>query len=195
MLFSAKYNRIIDEAITLLGRMWKEYPQGQLTTQDLFYVRIGKFQEIFQTLCDLVDSRIQVQHQSLSLAGYIADINAIILNILNDIMDFRAQNRDIYMLSAEKTAIYEYLPWTAMSGSIGVRDAISHLIDTSVKYGVHGTSDPELKPKLYQQILELIDIVLDGRKQYLNSIRDSDKYKVLMQQFESQRRALISLMS
>lgn len=90
---------------------------------------------------------------------------------------------------------FEYLPWTAMSGNIGLRDSLSHLIDISVKYGAHGTSDPDLRQKIYQQILELIDFILDGRKHYLESVRDTEKFNVLQQQFESQRRDLISILS
>lgn len=109
-------------------------------------------------------------------------------------MNFREQNTTVYSLPADKMDTYEYLPWTAMSGNIGMRDALSHLIDISVKYGAHGTSDPDLKQRIYQQILELIDIVLDGRKHYLDSVRDTEKFNVLQQQFESQRRALISIL-
>ncbi|XP_061388320.1 nuclear pore complex protein Nup133 [Musca vetustissima] len=189
-----KYNKLIDEAINLLVQRWQERPQGNLTAQDLFYVRICKFQEILQAFCDLADGRIDTQHQTSSLASFIHDINVVVLHIVSEVMNFREQNATVYSLPADKMDTYEYLPWTAMSGNIGMRDALSHLIDVSVKYGAHGTSDPDLRQRLYQQILELIDIVLDGRKQYLDSVRDTEKFNVLQQQFESQRRALISIL-
>lgn len=174
---------------------WQERPQGNLTAQDLFYVRICKFQDIFQAFCDLAESRIETQHQSSSLASFISDINAVVLHVVTEIINFREQNATIYSLPADKMDTYEYLPWTAMSGNIGLRESLSHIIDISVKYGAHGTSDPELKQRTYQQILELIDIVLDGRKHYLDSVRDTAKCNVLQQQFESQRRDLISILS
>lgn len=158
-------------------------------------MRICKFQEIFQAFYDLANRHIEAQHQSLSLASFISDIDYIVLYIISEVMKFREQNSTIYSLPPDKKYSHEYLPWTAMSGSTGLRDALSHLIDISIKYGARSTSDPELKQKIYQQILELIDVVLDGRKRYLDSVRDTEKYNVLLQQFESQRRELISLMS
>ncbi|KAL9894750.1 LOW QUALITY PROTEIN: nuclear pore complex protein Nup133 [Glossina fuscipes fuscipes] len=189
-----KYKKIIDEAINLLIQEWEESRPGRLTAQDFFYVRICKFQEIFRAFYDLANRHIEAQHQSLSLASFISDIDYIVLYIISEVMKFREQNSTIYSLPADKKYSYEYLPWTAMSGTTGLRDALSHLIDISLKYGARSTSDPELKQKIYQQILELIDVVLDGRKHYLDSVRDTEKYNVLLQQFESQRRELISVM-
>ncbi|XP_037820765.1 nuclear pore complex protein Nup133 [Lucilia sericata] len=189
-----KYNKLIDEAINSLVQRWQERPQGNLTAQDLFYVRICKFQDIFQAFCDLADNRIENQHQSSNLASFISDINTVVLHITTEVINFREQNSTIYSLPAEKMDSFEYLPWTAMSGNIGLRDSLSHLIDISVKYGAHGTSDPDLRQRIYQQILELIDFILDGRKHYLESVRDTEKFNVLQQQFESQRRDLISIL-
>lgn len=179
----------------MLVQRWQERPQGNLTAHDLFYVRICKFQDIFQAFCDLADNRIENQHQSSNLASFIADINTVVLHVSTEVMNFREQNSTIYSLPAEKMDSFEYLPWTAMSGNIGLRDSLSHLIDISVKYGAHGTSDPDLRQRIYQQILELIDFILDGRKHYLESVRDTEKFNVLQQQFESQRRDLISILS
>ena len=190
-----RYNKLIDDAINLLVQRWQESPQGNLTAQDLFYVRIFKFQDIFQAFCDLADNRIENQHQSSNVAAFIADINTVVLYVVTEVMNFREQNSTIYSLPADKMDTYEYLPWTAMSGNIGLRDYLSHLVDISVKYGAQATSDLDLRQRLYQQILELIDFILDGRKHYLDSVRDTEKFNVLQQQFESQRRDLISILS
>ncbi|XP_054725254.1 nuclear pore complex protein Nup133 [Anastrepha obliqua] len=189
-----KYGKIIDEAINRVVSTWQENPCGNLTAQDIFYVRLCKFQEIFQALSDLVDNRIESQQQTTLLASLISDINSIVLHVINEVLDSRELNSSLFTLPQEKENSYEYLPWTAMSGSVGVRDTLSHLIDSSVRYGAHCTNEPELKQRLYKQIYEIIDAVLDGRKNYLESVHDSEKYNVLLQQFESQRRDLISIL-
>lgn len=143
----------------------------------------------------MADNRIESQHQATQVASIISDINAIVLRILTEVTSYRCQNISIFSLPADKVDLYEYLPWTAMSGNVGLRDALAHLVDISVRYGARCTNEPELKQKLYQQILEIIDFILDGRKHYLDSIRDTEKYNVLLQQFESQRRDLISILS
>ncbi|XP_067617960.1 nuclear pore complex protein Nup133 [Eurosta solidaginis] len=189
-----KYPKIIDEAINRVVSTWQENPYGNLTAQDIFYVRLCKFHEIFHALADFVDSRIESQQQSALLANLISDVNSIVLNIIGDVLANRELNGTLYTLPQEKVHTYEYLPWTAMSGSVGLRDTLTHLIEVSVRYGAHCTNDPELKQRLYRQIFETIDAILDGRKKYLDSVRDSEKYNVLLQQFESQRKDLISIL-
>lgn len=88
-------------------------------------------------------------------------------------------------------AKYEYLPWTAMSGKNGIRDVLLQMITMTVKYGIRGTGEPELKHKFYQQVVELIDFVLDGKRRYLASIEGSEKYAVSLRQYENQRSDLI----
>ncbi|XP_017488987.1 PREDICTED: nuclear pore complex protein Nup133 isoform X2 [Rhagoletis zephyria] len=189
-----KYGKIIDEAINRVVSTWQENPCGNLTPQDLFYVRLCKFQEIFHALSEFVDNRIESQQQTTSLASLISDINSIVLHVIGEVLVSREHNSSLFTLQQEKANAYEYLPWTAMSGSVGLRDALSHLIDASVRYGAHCTNEPELKQRLFKQIFEMIDAILEGRKNYLDSVRDSEKYNVLLQQFESQRRDLISIL-
>lgn len=185
----------MEEAINNVIGMWKETLYGSLSAQDIFYVRVCKFQDIFSGLLEVLNHKIESQHQISFIASFVADVNAIVLNILNEVINFREQNASIYTLSADKMDHYEYVPWTAMSGNVGIKDYMSRFVDISVKHGARSTADTELKQKLYEQILEIMDFILDGRKNYLDSIRDSEKYKVLLQQFESQRRDLISILS
>ena len=39
--------------------------------------------------------------------------------------------------------------------------------------------------------MHLIDIILDGQKCYLESIRGTEKFDILFQQYETERRAII----
>lgn len=48
-----------------------------------------------------------------------------------------------------------------------------------------------MRHKFYQQMVELIDIVLDGKRQYLESVQGTEKHAVLQRQYESQRSDLI----
>lgn len=66
-----------------------------------------------------------------------------------------------------------------------------NLILVTLQHGARSTGEPELQQRHYKQLVELIDFVLDGRKTYLESIKDNEKYGVLLQQYESQRTDLI----
>lgn len=192
----SKYPKLIEEAIDATVAVWEQKPQGTLTNQDIFYVKLSKFQNIFEALADIADDRIAAQNQTtVSVAHFISDINSIVLDTLSQVLRHREQHAQSFRLHNDKLASHENLPWTAMSGIAGVRDTLTRLIDISVRYGGHCVSETELKQQLYQQIFELVDLVLDGRRNYLESVRDSEKFNVLQQQFEAQRRELISVLS
>lgn len=109
---------------------------------------------------------------------------------------------------------FEYHPWTANNGKhgkqafflffffinyyilfvfllLGLRDVLLQLINVTLKHGSRSTGEPELRQRLYKQLVELIDFVLDGRKSYLDSLKDNEKYSLVTQQFQSQRSDLI----
>ncbi|KAH8251892.1 hypothetical protein KR038_010693 [Drosophila bunnanda] len=190
-----KLPNLIEEAIDATVAGWEDKPQGSLTNQDIFYVKLSKFQNVFEAFADIAEDRIAAQNQTtLSVAHFITDINSIVLDTLHEVIRHREQHSNSFRLHSDRLASYENLPWTAMSGVAGVRDTLTRLIDISVRYGGHCVSETEMKQQLYQQIYELVDIVLDGRKNYLESVRDTEKFNVLQQQFEAQRRELISVL-
>lgn len=61
-----------------------------------------------------------------------------------------------------------------------------------VKYGIRSTTDPEMRHQHYKNLLELIDFYLDGRKAYVESVKEDEKYDMLLKKFESERSDLIS---
>jgi len=185
--------KIIDEAIEVTVAEWEEKPNGSLTAQDIFYVKLCKIQFIFEALADMADDRIASQYRTtLFVAQFISDVNVIVLTTLGQVLRYREQNAGSFKLLSSS---YENQPSTAMSGNAGVHDALCRLIEISVRYGAQCVNESELKHLLYQQIMELMDMVLDGRKNYLDSVRDTEKFQVLQQQFESQRGELISVLS
>lgn len=86
---------------------------------------------------------------------------------------------------------FEYLPWTAAASPSGIRDSILHIINVILKHGVRSTAEPELCQQHFKNLVELIDFYLDGRKAYLESVRDLDKYDTLLRKYETERSDLI----
>ncbi|KAH8278396.1 hypothetical protein KR018_002289 [Drosophila ironensis] len=189
----SKWPKLIEDAIDATVAMWDEKPHGSLTSQDVFYVKLCKFQYVFEALADLADERIATQSQTtVSVAHFVADINSIVLETLNQVLKHREQQATHFRVHSDKlSGPLENLPWTAMAGNAGVRDTLNRMADISVRYAGHCVSDTELKHQLYRQIFEMVDLVLDGRKAYVESVRDTEKFGVLQQQFEAQRRELI----
>lgn len=61
----------------------------------------------------------------------------------------------------------------------------------TLKHGVVGTNDTTVRNELYEQLVSLIDLILDGRKCHLESIRGTEKFEILLKQYESERTNLI----
>lgn len=65
----------------------------------------------------------------------------------------------------------------------------------TIKHGVTGTSDSTVRNELYEQLVSLIDLILDGRKCHLESIRGTEKFEILLKQYETDRSNLIQPLS
>lgn len=111
--------------------------------------------------------------------------------MLHEVTKFRELKATLYTPPQSKANKYEYVPWTAASGSGGIRETLLHIISVTWKHGVRSTGDPELRQRHYKNLVELVDFVLDGRRAYLESIKGSDKYNGLLQKYESHRSELI----
>lgn len=111
--------------------------------------------------------------------------------MLHEVTKFRELKATLYAPPESKSSKYEHVPWTAASGTGGIRDTLLHIIQIAWKYGVRSTGDPELRQKHYKNLVELVDFVLDGRRAYLESIRTTDKYNGLLLKYETHRSELI----
>lgn len=53
------------------------------------------------------------------------------------------------------------------------------------------TADVNFMNNLYEQLISIIDIILDGKKSHLESVRGTQKFNVLLQEYETERHNLI----
>lgn len=111
--------------------------------------------------------------------------------IFHEIYKFRELKSSVYKLSSDNVTSFDYLPWTASAYPNGIRDSLLHVINIIVKYGVRSSGEPELKQQHYKNLVELIDFYLDGRKAYLESIKELEKYDALVRKYEAERSDLI----
>uniref|UniRef100_A0A182VS51 Nucleoporin Nup133/Nup155-like N-terminal domain-containing protein n=1 Tax=Anopheles minimus TaxID=112268 RepID=A0A182VS51_9DIPT len=186
------HSRIIDEAINLvLQQTNRTVPFPNLTPQDIFYAQTNRVEELFKVLSELVESYVQQELSSIQIQTALVEVNSIVLTVLQEVLKYRESRASTYTIREELRTRYEQIPWTAMSGRGGLRDVLLQLISSTLRHGVKGTAEPEFRMKHFKHMTELIDYVLDGRKTYLESVYDEEKYAVLLQQYESQRIDLI----
>jgi nuclear pore complex protein Nup133 len=184
------HGRIFDEGVEMVLTDNNIAASGSLTNQDIFYTKITKIQEIFRKFTEIVEILIQQEAPNHQIQNAIVEVNSVVLQTIQEIMKFREINAGLYKpISPE---IFEYLPWTAASDESGLRETLLSLIQLTLRHGIQLNGESEYRFKHYQMMTELIDFVLDGRRNYLASIRSNpEKFNVLQHQYESQRFDLI----
>ena len=184
------HTRIIEEAIEMVLSENNFAASGNLTNQDIFYTKITKVQEVFKKFTEIIESLVQQEVPNHQIQNTIVEINTIVLQVLQEIVKFREKNAGLY--KPLNPDVFEYLPWTAASDAGGLRDTLLQLIQLTLRQGIRLNGEAEYRFKHYQHMTELIDFVLDGRRNYLASIRTNiEKLNVLQHQYESQRFDLI----
>ncbi|XP_052864954.1 nuclear pore complex protein Nup133 [Anopheles cruzii] len=186
------HTRLIDEAIALtLRQTARTVPFPNLTPQDVFYAQTSRLEELFQVLSELVDEYVRQELSSVQIQTALVEVNTIVLSVLQEVIKYREGKTEQFVTREEVRDRYEYVPWTAAPGKMGLRDVLLRMIATTIRHGIKGTAEPEFRVKHFKHLTDLVDYVLDGRKNYLESVRDEEKYAVLRQQYESQRSDLI----
>lgn len=61
----------------------------------------------------------------------------------------------------------------------------------TLKHGITGTNDSAVRNELYEQLVSYIDFILDGRKSHIESVRGTEKFEILVKQYETDRTNLI----
>ncbi|XP_059618907.1 nuclear pore complex protein Nup133 [Phlebotomus argentipes] len=182
---------VMDNAMKMVLEQRQEVPCGNLTHQDVFYVKVTKIQDIFHAMSDQMENFIVSEDFLAENKSMIVEINSVVLTAIGEIIKFRDAKGSLFALPEAQARLHENLPWTTMGGKNGIRDALMKMINSTLKYGARGTGEPELRQKYYQQLMELTDFVLDGRRNFLESSRRKEQYSILLQQYESQRSDLI----
>jgi nuclear pore complex protein Nup133 len=184
--------RIIDEAIEMVFSDQNILALGNLTNQDIFYTKISQIQELFKKFTAIIENLVRDEAPNHQLQNTIIEVNTIILQVLQEVIKFREKNAGLYKPYNIETFDYEYLPWTAASDEGGLRDTLLQMIQLTLQQGIRLNGETEYRFKHYQQMTELIDYVLDGRRNFLTSIRNNpEKLNILHHQYESQRFDLI----
>uniref|UniRef100_A0A1B0CE80 Nucleoporin Nup133/Nup155-like N-terminal domain-containing protein n=1 Tax=Lutzomyia longipalpis TaxID=7200 RepID=A0A1B0CE80_LUTLO len=183
--------QVLENAIRAVLEQRQEVASGSLTNQDLFYVKVTKIEDVFHALAEQMEQFIASEEILMENKSTIIEINSVVLAAVGDVIKFREVKGATFALPESQVNVHEVIPWTMQSGKNGIKDALMKLINLTLKYGARSTGEPELRQKHYQQLMELTDFVLDGRRNFLESNREKEKFTILQQQYESQRSDLI----
>lgn len=57
----------------------------------------------------------------------------------------------------------------------------------TLEQGIRGTGDPSVRAELLDHLVNLVDLILDGRKSQVESLRNTPRFNILLQQYEADR--------
>jgi nuclear pore complex protein Nup133 len=186
-----RYAEITDTVIEQTLNQKETHVSDELTARDVFYREVSMVHLFFTTLVDNACEITQSERPLQQIGQYIMQVNAILLAVLYEVVKYRQYNAERFVPAKFSNEITEYLPWTAAPDKHGLRNCLNIMQNITIKHGITGTSDSTVRNELYEQLVSLIDLILDGRKCHLESIRGTEKFEVLLKQYETERANLI----
>nr|CAD7405905.1 unnamed protein product [Timema poppensis] len=184
---------MIETAIKrVLAEQKEKLPRLGLSHQDLFYRQVTEVQRVLQMLAKCCNDLIHSDRRPQEVTDTVSETNSVILNVLQQVVQFRQEKVVVFSPRSKLSAgIGEYLPWTTAPGKRGLQEALTTLINITLNHGARAVGDFTLKMHLYDQLINLTDIVLDGRKCHIESIRGTERFKTVLQNYDSDRYDLI----
>ncbi|XP_067140636.1 nuclear pore complex protein Nup133 [Centruroides vittatus] len=186
----SRYNEILESAIKSVLIHRKSEVAGNLTYQDVFYCQVSAINEIFPFLIKWEEAQLDRDITASNIFEIITSVNQIFLEVLQEVLQFRHTKADSYKSTKEcKNA--EYVPWTSAGGPMGLYTMLTKQHGISVEFGIPTADDIQTSGTIFQQLLDLTDIILDGYKCHLESIKTRQEYDLVEQKYISDRRKLI----
>ncbi|XP_041351939.1 nuclear pore complex protein Nup133-like [Gigantopelta aegis] len=172
-----------------------QIPSG-LTPQDVFYREVSRISEIVSALIDYEVDRLSSDLPPRQRVILVSITNNILEGVLSSALQYRQCKAAVFQSEADELSDFEYIPWTSSGGSKGIRTLISKQFNITLESGVPEAKNVEGRGVLFEQVLRMADLLLDGYSCQLESLRQnpekSEQYRQLNKKYEQERSKLIS---
>ncbi|XP_066258897.1 nuclear pore complex protein Nup133 [Euwallacea similis] len=167
-------------------------PTGDgLSNHDIFFREVTRIHEGFSCLSKICEDSSHSAAEPADVIRVVHDGNSIVLAVLSSVLKYRKLSSDIFSLNdISRNMNLQYCPWTVAAGPEGVMDALMLQHTLTVNYGLKVVGDKEVRQTLLNDFVMLADIILDGRKMHLSTVKSS-RYKSLFKQYCTDRNKLI----
>lgn len=163
-----------------------------LTAQDIFYSHITSVHRALQEIVKLCEDAAHSDMNPIEVANYVKKSNVILLNTLKDVLQYRLASLDTFMPSEAVHSISpENLPWTAANGTDGLVDALWDQHYLTHNFGMKLTGNRQLRKELCEQFVAITDLILDGRKTYVQSVKGMPREELHYKQYNTDKHKLI----
>jgi len=161
----AQNHKMVDTCIRkLLNKRDSQVPVT-LTPQDVFYREVSNVQDIVQLLLEYEQEELSKDIGSNALVTLVLGVNAMLEGMLSRALHYRQSHAEMY--TSEAKDLPEYIPWTATSV---VREAVAKQITISLEKAIPETREVDVQGILYQNVVGLSDILMDGYASQLKSL-------------------------
>jgi nuclear pore complex protein Nup133 len=187
-LKNASNSRTLERAIERAVADSETQPENGLTYQDIFFREVS---QIHRGIQEMVNYSEDASHSNMSpsqIIEIISETDDIILGVFKDVMRYREQNAQHFRPSETAQALApDFLPWTVANGPDGLFNPLSQMHFLTYNYGIILTNDERLKNDLFEFLVSLTDVILDGRKSHLESIKGTTFEEIVYKQYCTDR--------
>ncbi|KAM4772603.1 nuclear pore complex protein Nup133 [Rhinophrynus dorsalis] len=184
---------VVNSAIQLaINKRMCSIPQN-LTAADFYFREVSHMDIIFECLIENEEADLEsISIDSAEWAQIAVNVNTIIKDMLHAACQYR-QNKSALYKSERQVKEPEYIPWTASSGTAGIRTVITRQHDLILKK-VYPQADSSLRNILIEQLVALLNYFLDDYVTQLKSMDKSDqeRYNILEMEYSQKRSELLS---
>eukprot|EP00095_Tigriopus_kingsejongensis_P004237 maker-scaffold711_size108467-snap-gene-0.25 protein:Tk04237 transcript:maker-scaffold711_size108467-snap-gene-0.25-mRNA-1 annotation:"hypothetical protein LOTGIDRAFT_233315" len=186
----SEHQKLVDRGIERVVRHRKVTLERGLTAQDHFYREISKVHEIFDGLQALQGETVLAESPK-TIVQTIISINQVFQRVLRDALVVREKKSQEFTPPQSLIDQMEYLPWSSAPGPKGLRTSLIGQVKTSMEKGLMLAENKQVRLEIVNQVVDLIDMVLDGYQSQMQKTRASRK-AVVLKQYEKDRNDLIS---
>ena len=178
------HSAVIDQAIKTCLAERDVNVTGNLTDQDHFYREISRIDDILAGLVGVARYSIRSDCPR-DLVSCLLSVNTVVLTTLKE--SLAARNKRLAEFQSSGQAHCEYLPWTSAR-----RLEMMEVFKLTLEHGVPAAEGVTQRQRLYQQLVELADIVLDSYGAQLDSLTGRpDRQAEVEKSLERDRSALV----
>jgi len=156
------HQHVVDQAIKTCLHERDVTVSGNLTDQDHFYREISKIDDIIPALVGVIRFSIRSDCPR-DVFSTICSVNSVLLTIIRESLAARNKRMSEFKYCGN----YEFLPWTSKR-----RLELMETFNLSLEHGLAAAEDHSSKQQLYQQLVQLADIVLDSYTSQLDSVKN-----------------------
>jgi nuclear pore complex protein Nup133 len=192
-----EYGALLEAAIQIVLEKRKAPIPDNLTAQDIFYRELSKIGDIFPVLfdheCEYIGSSQVTPKETFEM---IIAVSIIFTTVFHEVDRFRQEHASFYEARSLTAKYKDYVCWSSSTGNGGIRNVLLGQVDVLIKYGIEAKLRPgtasvdevQIRSLVYQRLIDLTDIILDGYVSQLRSLDpSSERHKQVQQEFESDR--------